>query len=142
MSVAAAFFDGEVQGKPLEVRLQGVCRFGRSDGNDVVLESESVSRNHAMVYPSDSGVYHINDLGSSNGTFVNGYRVVSPTALKNGDRVTFGSCELRFRQEQSQATAPIRTPQIDLGATNVSFAPKFITVLVADIRGFTVLSQR
>ncbi len=124
----------------MEIQLAGVCRLGRSDGNDVVLDMDAVSRNHAMVYPSEAGVYHINDLGSSNGTFVNGYRVSAPTPLKDGDCITIGSCELRFRQEQAQSQVPVSGR--DLNATSVSFAPKFITVLVTDIRGFTMLAQR
>ncbi len=57
-----------------------------------------------------------------------------------GDCITIGTCELRFRQEQAHSQAPASGR--DLNATSVSFAPKFITVLVTDIRGFTMLAQR
>src|SRR6266849_4600249 len=88
---APAFFDGEVNGQKLEVRLAEVCRIGRSDANHAVLDHGSVSRNHALVYASEAGAYHINDLGSSNGTFVNGSRVSAPTPLNDGDSITIGT---------------------------------------------------
>lgn len=135
-----AFLDGEIKGQKREVRLAEVCRVGRSVTNDLVLDEESVSRNHALVYASEAGVYYINDLGSSNGTFVNGSRVSAPTQLRNGDRVLFGTCGLEFRQQQAPQPKPVRSPT--LAATNVFFAQKLITVLVVDIRGFTVLAQR
>src|SRR5579863_4925301 len=135
---APAFFDAEVNGRKLEVQLAEVCRLGRDDANDLVLDLASVSRNHALVYSLDAGIYYINDLNSFNGTFVNGSRVSAPTILKDGDAITLGTCELRFRQQQAPRPAPIR----NLNPTSVLMAPKLITVLVADIRGFTVLAQR
>jgi adenylate cyclase len=138
---APAFFDGEVNGRKLEVRLAEVCRLGRDDANDLVLELASVSRNHALVYCLEAGIYYINDLNSFNGTFVNGSRVSAPTLLKDGDSITLGTCELRFRQQQ--APRPVSpAPVKNLNPTSVLLAPKLITVLVADIRGFTVLAQR
>src|SRR6266852_1375148 len=96
---APAFLDAEIKGQKRQVRLTAICRVGRNPGNDLVLEDESVSRNHALVYSSKAGVYHINDLGSSNGTLVNGSRVSAPTPLQDGDSILIGSCELRFRQQ-------------------------------------------
>src|SRR5579863_9940585 len=105
-----AFLDGEIKGQKREVRLAEVCRVGRSVTNDLVLDEESVSRNHALVYASEAGVYYINDLGSSNGTFVNGSRVSAPTQLKDGDRILFGTCGLEFRQQQAPQPKPVRSP--------------------------------
>jgi adenylate cyclase len=134
-----AFLDAEVKGQKREVKLAEVCRVGRDRANDLVLDEESVSRNHALVYSSETGVYYINDLGSSNGTFVNGARISFPTPLKDGDKIVFGSFPIRFRHEQ--APAPARMPA-GAAATSVLFAQKLITVLVIDIRGFTVMAQR
>jgi adenylate cyclase len=140
-SIAPAFLDAEIEGLKLKVRLAAVCRVGRNPGNDLVLEVESVSRNHALVYSSEPGVYYINDLGSSNGTTVNGLRVSSPTLLKDGDKISFGSCPAQFRQQEAPPPAPIR-PNAHDTQTNVLFLQRLITVLVVDIRGFTGLSQR
>ena len=59
---------------------------------DVLLESDMVSRQHARVVPTDDGGAELVDLGSSNGTFVNGRRVTS-ARLSDGDRIGFGSAE-------------------------------------------------
>ena len=139
-TAAPAFFEAEVNGRKLEVRLAEVCRLGRDDANDLVLDLASVSRNHALVYSLEAGIYYINDLNSFNGTFVNGSRVSAPTLLKDGDAITLGTCEVRFRQQQAPRPAP--APAKNLNPTSVLLAPKLITVLVADIRGFTVLAQR
>jgi adenylate cyclase len=137
---APAFFDALVNGKKLEFRLAEVCRLGRDEANDLVLDLASVSRNHALVYSLEAGIYYINDLNSFNGTFVNGSRVSAPTLLKDGDAITLGTCEVRFRQQHAPRAAP--APAKNLNPTSVLLAPKLITVLVADIRDFTLLAQR
>ena len=79
----------------VEQRLQMVgreLRFGRGLDNDVVLDSLSVSREHARLLQAD-GLY-IEDLGSRNGTFVNGQRV-QRARVRPGDRVRLGATELR-----------------------------------------------
>lgn len=139
--IAPAFLDAEIDGLKLKVRLAAVCRVGRNPGNDLVLEVESVSRNHALIYSSEPGIYFINDLGSSNGTTVNGARVSSPTLLKDGDKISFGSCAAQFQQQQAPVPSQARVNAHDT-QTNVLFLQRLITVLVVDIRGFTVLSQR
>ncbi|MEW5985626.1 MAG: FHA domain-containing protein [Chloroflexota bacterium] len=62
---------------------------GREPLNDIPLKDPEVSRRHARLTPqSDS--FLIEDLGSTNGTFVNGRRITTPTLLKHGDVVDFG----------------------------------------------------
>jgi hypothetical protein len=68
-------------------------RFGRGLDNDVVLDSLSVSREHARLLQAD-GLY-VEDLGSRNGTFVNGHRVQRARVVP-GDRVRLGATELRI----------------------------------------------
>lgn len=57
-------------------------RLGRSDGNDIVLPFSWVSRKHAMIQVEENGVHNIIDLGSANGTTVNGRRVYTPTPCR------------------------------------------------------------
>src|SRR5512137_1639879 len=59
---------------------------GREAGNDIVIEDPQVSRRHAQLTRQGNS-YLIEDIGSTNGTYVNGKRVMAPTLLANGDMV-------------------------------------------------------
>src|SRR5262249_19271313 len=74
---------------------------GRGDACDVVLAIDGVSGKHARLYLKD-GVPWIEDLRSTNGTFLNGQRVTQATILKNGDR-------LRFDKAEFDLVAPVQT---------------------------------
>jgi adenylate cyclase len=136
--VAAAYLRGAWQGHEQRLALAQVCRIGRSEGNEVVLVNDSISRNHAMLYEAEPGVYYINDMGSSNGTFVNGARVAAPVQLRHGDAISIGPAEFHFEQEHAVAPNPARA----FGSTSIVITEKTITVLVADIRDFTGMTQR
>jgi hypothetical protein len=71
---------------------------GRSRDCDVVLDDGNVSRRHAEILPTDGG-WSIHDLGSTNGTAVNGRRIRNAVALSGGDRIEIGTTELRFELE-------------------------------------------
>lgn len=64
-------------------------RLGRDDNNDIVISNDSVSRNHIEL-TLKSNIFYVIDLGTSNGTFVNGKRMVQ-AALKSGDIIELGS---------------------------------------------------
>ena len=72
-----------------------VTRFGRVPDSHVVLADTSASRHHAEIQFTN-GDYVLVDLGSTNGSRVNGSRV-NRQALANGDRLTLGSINLVFR---------------------------------------------
>lgn len=76
--------------------LQDVVRIGRTEENDIVLEDAQVSRHHATISQKTAG-YDLQDLNSSNGTFLNGNRIVEPQTLKEGDQIQIGSTTLVFR---------------------------------------------
>ena len=118
----------------------GMIRIGRSDKNEVVIADELASRQHAMLQRSEEGMVYLTDLGSSNGTFVNGARVSTPVILQSGDLISIGNHEFRFHQEVVQPP-PVREPD-QLTATNLLVKETLITVLVVDIFDFTGLSQR
>ena len=69
---------------------------GRAPSADLRLDDPLVSRLHARVEMRDDGVY-VEDLGSRNGTTVDGEAVVSPRRLAPDDEVTVGSAALVFR---------------------------------------------
>lgn len=68
---------------------------GRDEHNTFVFDDAQVSRQHARLY-SHAGSWYIEDLNSSNGTFVNQARLVSAKPLENGDRLQVGQSVLTF----------------------------------------------
>ena len=68
---------------------------GRDDACDLVLDDPKVSRRHAYLQEIDAGV-EVGDLGSSNGTFVNGRRIERPVTLAPGDTLRIGASTLRI----------------------------------------------
>lgn len=70
--------------------LPRILTIGRDPGNDVVIDAPMVSRRHARLV-LDGGRTRIEDLGSSNGTYVNGERVRGTAAVRPGDRIGLGS---------------------------------------------------
>ena len=139
----AAWLEAEVQGEPQRFPLEPdrAIRIGRSENNTIALVDHLMSRNHAMLQFLDVGSVVISDLGSSNGTWVNGGRITAPRVLRNGDLITIGSHEFTFHKESDEAPE-LEVIDDELAATNVHFARKMITVLVIDIRDFTGLAQR
>jgi hypothetical protein len=71
---------------------------GRGQQNDVALErDEFASATHARFVPQRDGVW-IEDIGSTNGTFVNGIRLDGPRRLTAGDVIRVGETQLRYEQ--------------------------------------------
>ncbi|MFW6059310.1 MAG: ATP-binding protein [Phycisphaeraceae bacterium] len=78
---------------------------GRST-ESLPLSDQTISRRHAELTP-DEGRWYIRDLGSSNGTFVNGVRVTGRRELKPGDQVRTGTTLLLFGSERGRAGAQV-----------------------------------
>jgi pSer/pThr/pTyr-binding forkhead associated (FHA) protein len=70
---------------------------GRSLDNTIILKDDQVSKHHARLYYSDQK-YWIKDLGSRNGVYVNGKRVVKPKWLLPGSLIKVGATILRFEE--------------------------------------------
>ena len=84
---------------------------GRSKSSDVVINTATVSRNHAVLTRYDDGSWTISDAGSRGGTFVND-RQVQICALKNRDRINLGGVEMYLQpitQHQEIRQAQLRT---------------------------------
>jgi hypothetical protein len=79
---------------PLEAN---VVTVGRGLNNDLIVEDPRVSRQHAQIR-FKSRRYFIGDLGSTNGTYINGTQVTTDQVLHDGDIVSFGGLEMRFAQ--------------------------------------------
>lgn len=70
---------------------------GRAQTNTIMLSDATVSRQHARLRLEED-IFMLYDLGSANGTFVNGARVEKPVAVKDGDVIRFGDVEFTFKQ--------------------------------------------
>ena len=80
---------------------------GRYAGNTIIISDEEISRHHARLTKASDG-YTIEDLGSSNGSFVNSVRVVRPVPLSSGDLVRLGtSVVMVYEAFESGAITPI-----------------------------------
>jgi pilus assembly protein CpaF len=91
---------------------KGEIVIGRDVNSDVVVNTAEVSRRHARLL-FDAGVYIAEDLGSTNGTFVNGQRLNSPMPLRSGDVIMLGEA----------ATLVYEASQFDPNATMISSIP-------------------
>ena len=82
-----------------------VLSIGRGPGVDIAVEENSLSRQHATLSYGE-GTFRVRDLGSTNGTFVNGSQVES-AELKHGDRLELGQCAFQLvieaRKKSSKA---------------------------------------
>jgi sigma-B regulation protein RsbU (phosphoserine phosphatase) len=96
------------------------CVLGRHtecDVSDVFQDRSGVSRFHAQI-EVDGGRFFLEDRGSRNGTFLNGQRLSTRTALRSGDRITIDGIELTFTEEAAAGTASASSAALD----RVSFA--------------------
>lgn len=82
---------------------------GRDSNNGVVINDSEISRKHARL-TFQGGKYVLDDLGSTNGTFVNGQRLAGPVVLKSGDVVSLGE----------QIVLMFDVLSVDAGATVIS----------------------
>jgi pSer/pThr/pTyr-binding forkhead associated (FHA) protein len=91
---ALRFISGKYQGGEFPLRPHREIIIGRSSELDMVLVEDMVSRKHAKITTDDKNVT-IQDLGSTNGTFVNGEKV-RKVELKDGDRILIGTSIIKL----------------------------------------------
>lgn len=96
----------------------GVTSLGRHDDCVVRIKSSQVSRQHCEVFDV-GGKLTVRDLGSSNGTFVNGKRVTGQQTLKVGDELTVGAVTLRVATLGQPVAASHAAPESKPGDTAV-----------------------
>ena len=107
-----------------------------------MLDSRSVSRLHALIQRRDAGDLALVDLGSRNGSFVNGTRVSFPVTLNDKDKLLFGDQQLIFRNP-ARSESVLAASGMDLRnePTTALHTNSLTTILVVDIRDFTPLAR-
>jgi hypothetical protein len=88
---------GEGGRKGETVPLNGTIQIGRAEACQIQVDDTYVSSFHARVYSRD-GAWYVEDLGSTNGTYLNQRRVTSPAELRAGDRLRVGKTTLELRR--------------------------------------------
>jgi adenylate cyclase len=125
-------------GKSLPI--EGTCSIGRGTSNQLILQDERVSRQHAVIRTGEDGECWIIDLGSANGTYVN-QRRVNAQRLRDGDAITIGSCLIAFRSSLAREERP-RHGDAGLSDTVHEMRPLSAWLFLADIQGSTGISRR
>jgi len=102
---------------------KSIITIGREAGNDIVLESPQISRYHTRL-TLQGGVYVVEDMGSTNGTFLNGQRVSRPTPVTTGDLIGVGETILLKVQGVAGETVVERgQPQVVMPPPPPVYAP-------------------
>ncbi len=103
---------------------KGEIVLGRDVNADIAINTAEVSRRHARLH-LDAGVYIVEDLGSTNGTFVNGQRLTTPIPLRSGDIVMLGeAATLVYEASQFDSNATMIAPSDGQAFAPASAAPR------------------
>jgi hypothetical protein len=92
------FISGTFGGQRFQVTAAQPIVVGKGAGNLIIQDDPTVSTSHAQ-FTVQGGRVLLTDLGSTNGSFVNGQRVTQPVALSDGDLVRLGNTQIKFRME-------------------------------------------
>lgn len=120
------------------MELLAVSIIGRSSECQVIIPDPRVSRRHSMIRKQDGG-FHLFDLGSFNGSYLNGARVTAARQLKTGDVLTFAEHEFTFRQT-GREMGEEEFHNLG-GSTTALIRSTPVIILVSDIKGFATLSE-
>ncbi len=130
------------EGEPFEVEVGNTATIGRGKDNTVSLHmSPHVSRQHAIVRCHNAWQYQIMDLGSRNGTYVNGRRVITPVLLEHGAVIKITNNEITFEQLESNSPDSSYDVTIAAGTDANHEETAVVSIMVCDIRGFSTMSE-
>ncbi|MFL7807235.1 MAG: FHA domain-containing protein, partial [Anaerolineae bacterium] len=115
---------------------------GRAVENDIVITSKRVSREHALVR-RDGWRVMLEDMGSTNGTFLNDERVLSPTALHDEDRIKVGDVVLTFHDPDiTFRDTPFPALEVDVAAGVVRVDRRAVTLAPKEFALLAYLYER
>src|SRR5690606_31273904 len=128
---------------PEDIFIGNTALVGRTRDNTICLNScPQASRQHAVIRSHNACQYQLMDLGSRNGTFINGVRVVMPVTLQSGDVIRIGSAELAFTLETDEETDDFAGVTMAAGTDSIVQNSQAVAILVCDIRGFSTMSEK
>jgi adenylate cyclase len=113
------------------------CSIGRGSANDITVTSDNASRRHALIHLQDIGEFWLVDLGSTNGTLLNGRRLQKPVRLCNSDEIRICEDVLTFHQHREVS----KDYQTTVAAVTIAQIQRVeCWLLLADVQDFTPLS--
>ena len=104
------------------IEIDGECVIGRSNA-DITIEDPKLSRRHAVIRPVEGGV-EVEDLGSLNGTTVDGQPITAPVRLTGGERLKLGDTTAEFELEVRDQPTRLDRTGAELGATVIELSPE------------------
>jgi predicted component of type VI protein secretion system len=108
-----------------------LLRIGRDPANDFVVDDIEVSRNHAKISRIDDH-FKIEDLNSTNGTFINGKQITMPVKLNNGDLISLGE-GIVFEFYSKKETTQDEPSEIDENSVEKKERPGFFSGMKTNI---------
>lgn len=120
LPLALRFISGKYQGGEFPLPESGEIVIGRSSELDMVLVEDMVSRRHAKISVEDGDIF-LEDLGSTNGSFVNGEKITR-TKLEEGDRILIGTSIIKVVTSDGTA-ASVQDAQEQMNAAASSVRP-------------------
>lgn len=132
---ALRFISGKYQGGEFPLRMNREIIIGRSSDLDMVLVEDMVSRRHAKITTTDADIL-IQDMGSTNGTFVNGEKIAGRARLTEGDRILVGTSIIKVvgvdSDIASQSEAEARR-RLEAGAQRQSTSGRPMSGVIEEI---------
>src|SRR5580658_8528044 len=112
MLVILEAVSGPIAGRRIEIRAGTILRIGRTAKSDYALGEDSYLSGQHFAIENDGNEARARDMGSSNGTFVNGERVVSESVLRAGDSLTAGGSTFTVQIEAAAQALPEPSPRV------------------------------
>ena len=133
--------DSSVMGNKTFFLQNNTVRIGRTQHNEIQLDHHGISREHAVIAKEDDG-YYISDVGSRNGTFVNGRSIDEKTKLAEGDLLRFCDLELVFTESNEPFDSAFPASEIDIKKIqNESQISRVSIIDTNSNEGYSVKSQ-
>ena len=130
--LALRFISGKYQGGEFPLPDEGEIVIGRSSELDMVLVEDMVSRRHAKIFVEGGDIF-LEDLGSTNGSFVNGEKVVR-TKLAEGDRILIGTSIIKVvASDGSSSVQDAKAHMQDVASVKPASSGSTMTGSIAEV---------